>query len=312
MDTIKEIVETSSKNHIINGFEISKLLLEELKSKIQNSTHNYKLLIVDIEGNDSSTSYINAIIRKCSYVGIEVIREVISKKTHNLYAAMDALYYVQKTINKHPNIPVIIPSPIINWKHYFPDISQDLIRFINKSILSSIEKSELDIDGITVNNLGNLLAYNTPSHIPATPLAIIKLLYYYDVDIEGKNITIIGRSNLLGKPLAAALLNRNATVTVCSSYTPKDALDNHISNSDIVISCAGSKEYLVTEHNVKPNSVVIDAAYTITNDKVHGDCDFDNIVDKVKLITPVPKGVGPMTIYSLLENIYNYYNFYKH
>lgn len=311
MDTIKEIVETSSKNHIIDGFEISKLLLEELKSKIQNSTHNYKLLIVDIEGNDSSTSYINAIIRKCSYVGIEVIREVISKKTSNLYSAADALYYVQKAINKHSNIPVIIPSPI-NWKHYFPDISQDLIRFINKCIISYIEDSKYDVDGITVDNLGSLLTYDNPFHIPATPLAIIKLLYYYNVDIESKNITIIGRSNLLGKPLAAALLNRNATVTVCSSYTPKDALDNHISNSDIVISCAGSKEYLVTEHNVKSNSVVIDAAYTITNDKVHGDCDFDNIVDKVKLITPVPKGVGPMTIYSLLENIYNYYNLYKH
>lgn len=311
MDTIKEIVETSSKNHTIDGFEISKLLLEELKSKIQNSTHNYKLLIVDIEGNDSSTSYINAIIRKCSYVGIEVIREVISSKTNNINSELDTLNYVQKAINKHSNIPIIIPSPI-NWEYYFPDISQDLIRFINKCIISYIGDSKYDVDGITVDNLGSLLAYDTPFHIPATPLAILKLLYCYDVDIEGKNITIIGRSNLLGKPLAAALLNRNATVTVCSSYTPKDALDNHISNSDIVISCAGSKEYLVTEHNVKPNSVVIDAAYTITNGKVHGDCDFDNIVDKVKLITPVPKGVGPMTIYSLLENIYNYYNFYKH
>lgn len=311
MDTIKEIVETSSKNHIINGFEISKLLLEELKSKIQNNTHNYKLLIVDIEGNDSSTSYINAIMRKCSYVGIEVIREVISKKTSNLYSAADALYYVQKAINKHPNIPIIIPSPI-NWEYYFPDISQDLVKFNNMRIISYIGDSRYDVDGVTFYNLGKLLAFDHPFHIPATPLAIIKLLYYYDVDIEGKNITIIGRSNLLGKPLAAALLNRNATVTVCSSYTPKDALDNHISNSDIIISCAGSKEYLVTEHNVKPNSVVIDAAYTITNGKVHGDCDFDNIVDKVKLITPVPKGVGPMTIYSLLENIYNYYNFYKH
>lgn len=311
MDTIKEIVEISSKNHIIDGFEISKLLLEELKSKIQNNTHNYKLLIVDIEGNDSSTSYINAIIRKCSYVGIEVIREVIFKKTNNIDSALDALYYVKKAINKHSNIPVIIPSPI-NWKYYFPDISQDLIELINKCIISYIEDSTCDVDGITVDNLGSLLAYDTPFYIPATPLAILKLLDYYDVDIESKNITIIGRSNLLGKPLAAALLNRNATVTVCSSYTPKDALDNHISNSDIVISCAGSKEYLVTEHNVKPNSVAIDAAYTITNGKVHGDCDFDNIVDKVKLITPVPKGVGPMTIYSLLENIYNYYNFYKH
>lgn len=311
MDTIKEIVETSSKNHIINGFEISKLLLEELKSKIQNSTHNYKLLILDIEGNDSSTSYINAIMRKCSYVGIEVIREVIFKKTNNIDSELDTLDYVQKAINKHPNIPIIIPSPI-NCEYYFPDISQDLVKFINMCIISYIGDSRYDVDGVTFYNLGKLLAYDTPFHIPATPLAIIKLLYYYDVDIEGKNITIIGRSNLLGKPLAAALLNRNATVTVYSSYTPKDALDNHISNSDIVISCAGSKEYLVTEHNIKPNSVVIDAAYTITNGKVHGDCDFDNIVDKVKLITPVPKGVGPMTIYSLLENIYNYYNFYKH
>lgn len=306
MDTIKEIVEVSSKNHIINGFEISKLLLEELKSKIQNSKHNYKLLIIDIEGNDSSVSYINSIIRKCSYVGIEVIRKIISKKTHNIYSIADALYYIQKAINKHSNIPIIIPSPI-NWKYYFPDISQDLILFINKCVTSYVEDSKYDVDGMNIDNLGSLLAYNNPFHIPATPLAIIKLLHYYNVDIEGKNITIIGRSNLLGKPLAAALLNRNATVTVCSSYTPKDALDNHISNSDIVISCAGSKEYLVTKHNVKPDSVVIDAAYTITNGKVHGDCDFDNIVNKVKLITPVPKGVGPMTIYSLLENIYNYY-----
>lgn len=311
MNTIKEIVEISSKNHIMDGFDISKLLLEELKSKIQNSIYNYKLLIVDIEGNDSSTSYINAIIRKCSYVGIKVIRKVISKKTHNIYSIANALYYVQKAIGKHSNIPIIIPSPI-NWKHYFPDLSQDLISFINKRIIFSIGDSTCDVDGITVNNLGRLLADNNPFHTPATPLAILKLLDYYDVDIEGKNITIIGRSNLLGKPLAAALLNRNATVTVCSSYTPKDALNNHINNSDIVISCAGSKEYLVTEHNVKPDSVVIDAAYTITNGKVHGDCNFDNIVDKVKLITPVPKGVGPMTTYSLLENIYNYYNFYKH
>lgn len=311
MTTINQLVKTHSQNHIMDGFDISKLLLEELKSKIQNSIYNYKLLIVDIEGNDSSTSYINAIIRKCSYVGIEVIREVISKKTYNIYSIENALYYVQEAISKHSNIPVIIPSPI-NWKHYFPSISQDLIELINKCIISYIGDSTCDVDGITVDNLGSLLAYNTPFYIPATPLAILKLLDYYDVDIESKNITIIGRSNLLGKPLAATLLNRNATVTVCSSYTPKDALDNHISNSDIVISCAGSKEYLVTEHNVKPNSVVIDAAYTITNGKVHGDCDFDNIVDKAKLITPVPKGVGPMTTYSLLENIYSYYSIYKH
>lgn len=311
MTTINQLVKTHSQNHIMDGFDISKILLEELKSKIQNSTHNYKLLIIDIEGNNSSTSYVNAIIRKCSYVGIEVIREVIFKKTNNIYSALDALYYVQEAISKHSNIPVIIPSPI-NWKHYFPSISQDLIELINKCIISYIGDSTCDVDGITVDNLGSLLAYNTPFYIPATPLAILKLLDYYDVDIESKNITIIGRSNLLGKPLAATLLNRNATVTVCSSYTPKDALDNHISNSDIVISCAGSKEYLVTEHNVKPNSVVIDAAYTITNGKVHGDCDFDNIVDKAKLITPVPKGVGPMTTYSLLENIYSYYSIYKH
>ena len=140
----------------------------------------------------------------------------------------------------------------------------------------------------------------------------MRLLDTYNIPIEGKNITILGRSNIVGRPLSAMMLNRNATVTICHSKTPTPAMKQYCLFSDIVISATGVPN-LVTRDMVTQNTVVVDAGINRTSEgKLCGDVDFINVAPICSYITPVPKGVGPMTVAMLMENVIDYYeNWYK-
>jgi methylenetetrahydrofolate dehydrogenase (NADP+)/methenyltetrahydrofolate cyclohydrolase len=167
-----------------------------------------------------------------------------------------------------------------------------------KKAMQAIDPAK-DVDGFHPYNMGNLMI-GDEGFVPCTPAGIIRALEYYDVDIEGKDVVIVGHSNVVGKPMAAMFLNRNATVAVCHVYT-KD-LKSYTAGADILVVAAGVK-HLIKEDMVKKGAVVFDAGITEEEGKIYGDVDFENVVNKASFITPVPGGVGPMTIATLLTHV---------
>ena len=162
---------------------------------------------------------------------------------------------------------------------------------------------EKDVDGLTYLNAGMLLN-NKESMISCTPNGIMQILKFYKIDVESKNVVIVGRSNLVGKPLMNLFINANATVTLCHSKTKN--LDKITKKADILVAAVGKKHF-ITQDMVKRNSVIIDVGINRVDGKVYGDVDYDGVKDKVKAITPVPGGVGPMTITMLLYNVLKAY-----
>ena len=160
-----------------------------------------------------------------------------------------------------------------------------------------------DVDGLTYENVGNLVLEND-CLMPCTAIGIIELLNEYKVDMTGKNVCIVGRSNLVGKPLIQLFLQNDATVSICHSKT-KD-LVSYTKNADILVVAAGYPN-LITKDMIKENAVVIDVGINKENDLLCGDVDFDGVKEKALLITPVPGGVGPMTVASLLRNVLKAY-----
>jgi methylenetetrahydrofolate dehydrogenase (NADP+)/methenyltetrahydrofolate cyclohydrolase len=159
--------------------------------------------------------------------------------------------------------------------------------------------SPKDVDGFHPCNVGNMLI-GDEQLVPCTPAGIIRALDEYGVEIEGRNAVVVGHSNVVGKPMAAMLLNRNATVSVCHVYT--DDLKHYTKGADILIVATGVK-HLIKADMVKEGVVVFDAGITEEDGKVYGDVDFENVTEKASLITPVPGGVGPMTIAILLTHV---------
>ena len=160
---------------------------------------------------------------------------------------------------------------------------------------------EKDVDGFHPVNLGKLLQKDE-SIVPCTPKGIIRLLEEYDIDLVGKDMVVIGQSTIVGRPMALLGLNRGATVTVCHSRTKE--LEKQIARADIIISAVGKPDLVKKEH-VKKDAVIIDVGINrLESGKLVGDVDFEGVIDKVSAITPVPGGVGPMTIAMLLEQTY--------
>ena len=163
-------------------------------------------------------------------------------------------------------------------------------------IINTILPSK-DVDGLTNTNKCSLLN-NNPIIIPCTPKGIIYLLKEYQIPIKGKNIVIVGRSKLVGRPLIDLLLNENATVTICHSHT--ENIKEHTINADILISAVG-KKHIIKSDMIKENAIVIDVGINKENEKIYGDVE-ESAYDKVSYITPVPGGIGPMTVAMLLQN----------
>jgi methylenetetrahydrofolate dehydrogenase (NADP+)/methenyltetrahydrofolate cyclohydrolase len=184
-----------------------------------------------------------------------------------------------------------------------PDVSGILLQLpvppgLDGAVLTGLIAPEKDVDGLTPISAGRL-AQGIPGLRPCTPSGVLKLLDFHDVGLEGAEAVIVGRSNLVGKPLAALLLQRNATVTVCHSRT-RD-LAAVCARADVLVAAVGVAGLIGAEH-VKPGAVVIDVGMNRTEDGLRGDVDFDAAAERARLITPVPGGVGPMTIAMLLSN----------
>lgn len=265
---------------IIDGKKIADSIQENLKDKIERLEVKPKLVIVQVGDDPASTSYTNIKQKACKKVGIPcVIRNLIEKTSE------DELIDIIELLNKDKKIHAII-------------VQLPLPKHINEiKILEKIDPLK-DVDGFSTENMGKLLLGNEEI-VPATPKGIVRLLEEYKIPLEGKNVVIINRSNVVGKPLSLLLIYRNATVEICHTKT-KD-LEDHTKRADILIVAVG-KPKLITKDFVSKGSVVIDVGINRINGKLCGDVDFENVKDKASYITHVPGGVGPMTVAMLLEN----------
>ena len=270
---------------IISGIEVSSKIKEELIIEIQNLKKRsiYPCLSTILVGDDpASAIYIRNKHRACSEVGIETNDNKLesSIKEKNLIELI-------KTLNEDKKVHgILMQLPLPDHINQF-------------NVINTIEPQK-DIDGLTYYNAG-LLLNRKPSFIPCTPLGVMELLKYYNVELKGKDAIIINRSILVGKPLALLLLDKDATVTICHSNTKN--LEEKIRNSDIVVTAIGNRKlFTLTADLVRDNAIVIDIGISRANGKVIGDADYENVSKKVSGITPVPGGVGPMTIAMLLKN----------
>ena len=269
---------------IIDGKKVSSQIIEHIASEVKSlklKTEKSPGLAVILVGDDpASAVYVRNKNKTCTNIGFQSFENILPSDTSELKLLnlIDEL-----NNNDHINgILVQLPLP----KH-----------ISSHKILEAI-KPEKDVDGFHLQNVGRLVTGN-PSFIPCTPAGIIQLLDYYSVDLEGKSAVVLGRSNIVGKPVAFLLLEKNATVTICHSRT-KD-LSKITRQADVLIAAIGKPNF-VTADMVKDDSVIIDVGINRVDGKLVGDVDYQLVSPKVSLITPVPGGVGPMTIAMLMAN----------
>ena len=276
---------------ILNGKELALKLNLELKDKISSfiktSGIKPKLAAVLVGDDPASKLYINIKRKTCSEIGIGSILVDLDKNITKS-KLLDEIEKLNKDKSIH-GILLQLPLP--------KDLRPYTSEFIEQ--IASIK----DVDGLHPINQGKLFDYNE-DFVPCTPKGIITLLEHYNVEIQGKNVVIINRSNLVGKPLIFMLLKRNATVTVCHSYTKN--LDGYTKKADILIVAVGKSKF-ITKEKVKEGVVIIDVGISRENGKLSGDVDFEGVFDKCSWITPNPGGVGPMTVSFLLQNTFNAY-----
>ncbi|MGL5640521.1 MAG: dihydrofolate reductase [Mycoplasmoidaceae bacterium] len=276
------------KTKILSGYKISKKIKQELiiKNNYLIKEYNKKpsLVIINVGNDFASSVYINNKIKLAKEIGIKAKIKKFEEATTNQLSNYIEKCNKDKSIN---GILVQLPLP--------KNID------VNK-ILNKIDPLK-DVDCLNNQNIGNLFNIERESILPCTPNAVIEILKRKGIKIEGKNVVVIGRSNIVGKPLGLLLLNENATVTTCHSKTKN--LKNMTKTADILISAVG-KEKLVTDKHIKKGAILIDVGINRSKDnKICGDIDFLKVLKKCDLITPVPRGVGPMTVTMMLLNLLN-------
>lgn len=262
-----------------------KKVAEELLAKIPNQ-QGKELAIITIGEDDASKVYVRNKIRDAEKIGLNGVNYRFDAPK-NIGEEMDIVQKISNLQSDNNVIGIIVqkPYPKSNVFSYGGNIN-----------------CCMDVDGFSDDNMKYTLRGGKPIHYPATPLGIITLLDYYNIPIEGKNVVIIGRSDIVGKPLAAMMLSRNATVTVCHSKT-KD-LKEHTKRADIIVSAVGKPKFINSSYlSMFNRPVVIDVGMNRDeNGKLCGDVDFNDVLPSVSAITPVPGGVGPMTRYALMKN----------
>ncbi len=270
---------------LLDGKTLSDKIKEEIKLKTKNFLIKPTLAVIQIGNDEASNIYIKMKSKACENVGINFIHakfeeESLEQEIVNKIIELNNDPYVNGILLQLP-----IPSKFNQYK---------LLNLINK---------DKDVDGLTDINMGMLFKdYN--NLVPCTPNGIIRLLEEYNIDLKGKHAVVVGKSNLVGKPLAILLLQKGATVTICHSKTVD--LGYFTKQADILISAVGKKD-LITRDMVKDDAVVIDVGMNRVDGKLYGDVAFDDIKDIVSYITPVPGGVGPMTVSMLLYNVLKNY-----
>jgi len=279
------------KNKILDGKKVADKFNTELKEKIKQAVEKTgikpKLATILVGTDPASKIYVNIKHRTCQEVGIDStiieLDENISKE-----GLIDEINKVNNDPTTH-GILLQLPLPK-NLREYTPEFLEKI-------------SSSKDADGLNPFNRGRLFDYNEELGA-CTPKGIIKLLEYYDIELKGKDVVLINRSNLVGKPLIFMLLKRNATVTICHTST-KD-IDEYIRKADILIVAVRQPKF-ITKERIKEGVIIIDVSTNRVEGKLCGDVDFENVLEKCQKITPVPGGIGPMTVAMLCENTFTAY-----
>lgn len=269
---------------IINGKNIKENLKKDLIKEIKSLKTTPSLVVIQVGNDPASTVYIKNKKKLCEEVGITCI--------HQKYEKIDEKSLIKEIekLNKNNQITGIL-------------VQLPLPKNINETNIIETIAPEKDVDGLTSKNIGKLFS-KQKGLIPCTALGVLKILEETKEPLEGKNIVIVGRSKLVGLPLLALLLNKNATVTICHSKTKN--LEETTSKADILIVAIGKKEF-ITKKYIKKDAIIIDVGINRYENKLYGDCKFNDLIEKCKYITKVPGGVGPLTVTMLINNIIEAY-----
>lgn len=272
---------------IIDGKLVSATVREEIKEKIVEAGEKYgktfKLTVI-IAGNDpASEIYVRNKGKACEAVGIQ--SETIKLSENISQEEIEKIVTDKVSDDSVDGILVQLPLP----------------KTLDEKRVLKLIPPEKDVDGFTDANVGRLALFSDDALCSCTPQGMIKLLDYYDIPLKGKHAVVVGRSNIVGKPMSLMLLRRDCTVTVCHSKT--ENLAKYTKDADILV-CAVGKKHIITADMVKDGAVVLDAGINRVDGKIYGDADYEEISKKAAYITPVPGGVGPMTITMLMYNTY--------
>jgi methylenetetrahydrofolate dehydrogenase (NADP+)/methenyltetrahydrofolate cyclohydrolase len=274
----------------MTGIKIDgKLIAQTVKDRVKKATDELKidginpcLATVLIGNNTASATYVRNKHKACEEVGIIT-------KDHKLDESVS-----QQELNKiidELNADTSVHGILVQLP-----LPKHLSEFATTSRISPIK----DVDGLTPHNAG-LLSMKKAALVACTPSGVMEMFDHHNIDLEGKNVVLINRSNLVGKPLYHLLLEKNATVITCHSRTKE--IEKFCQSADIVITAVGDRtKFTLTPEMIKDNAIVIDVAITRFQDKLTGDCDYEKIIEKASFATPVPGGVGPMTVAMLLKN----------
>ena len=274
----------------MTGIKIDgKLIAQTVKDRVKKAIDELKtdginpcLATVLIGNNTASATYVRNKHKACEEVGIIT-------KDHKLDESVS-----QQELNKiidELNADTSVHGILVQLP-----LPKHLSEFATTSRISPIK----DVDGLTPHNAG-LLSMKKAALVACTPSGVMEMFDHHNIDLEGKNVVLINRSNLVGKPLYHLLLDKNATVITCHSRTKE--IEKFCQSADIVITAVGDRtKFTLTPEMIKDNAIVIDVAITRFQDKLTGDCDYEKIIEKASFATPVPGGVGPMTVAMLLKN----------
>lgn len=269
---------------LIDGKLISAQIKDELKAEVAELKKKGVvpcLAVVQVGNDPASSVYVNNKKKACAYIGIESLAYELEEKI-----TQEELLQLIEELNQNEKVNGILvqlPLPV----------------HIDEQAVIQAISPEKDVDGFHPETVGNM-CIGSKGFLPCTPAGVIQLLKRSDIKIEGKECVVVGRSNIVGKPMAILLLRENGTVTITHSRT-KD-LKEVTKRADILVAAIGKPKFITKEY-IKEGAVVIDVGiHRNENNKLCGDVDFDDVVDKVSAITPVPGGVGPMTIAMLMNN----------
>lgn len=269
---------------IIDGKKVSQDVKEEIKTFIEKRKSKglrVPKIVSILVGNDGgSVYYINSQEKVATSLGVNFEKILLNEDIKE-----DELISVIDKLNKDKDVDGII-------------MQMPLPKSLNENKIINTISPEKDIDCLTFVNQGKL--YNGEKvFLPCTPNSVVTLLERYNIELEGKNVVVIGRSNIVGKPVAQLLLNKNSTVTICHSRT--NNLKDICKQADIIVVAIGKAKFINKEF-VNENSIIIDVGTSSLNGKITGDVDFDDVINKVNMITPVPGGVGALTTTLLIKN----------
>lgn len=267
---------------IMNGKNLKKKQLLELKEQLLQLNEKLGLSVVQVGNDEASKVYVRQKKNTAEQLGYTFYHIQLDEKI----SEKELIDEIQKLNHNSLIDGILVQMPLPNH--------------INASKVQDSVLANKDVDGLNAYNAGKLLKHEE-GLLPCTPSGILSLLKEYQIPIAGKHVVIVGRSELVGKPLALLLLNENATVTICHSKTVD--LKKYTAMADILISAVGKKD-LIRGEMVKDGSVVIDVGITRVDGKLYGDVAFDEVSSRCSYITPVPGGVGPMTVSELGYNVY--------